>query len=132
MLKNSLLRLVITSIATTVCLAFACQGGAPPDIRAELDRVQDVILSEIDSAGGIVTEGLHDLATRDAKLLRPAFTVLAARFQQRPVGDRIVRLAASVEMLHLASLVHDDIEDDDDEIVLSNPHTMTMTMTTTK
>lgn len=84
-----------------------------PEIQRELDKVQEVILREVSGAGGTVAAALRDLATRDAKLLRPGCTILAARLQTggRRAEDRIIRIAAAVEMLHMASLVHDDIVD---------------------
>jgi len=43
-------------------------------------------------------------------MLRPAFAQLAARFGS-PDEPRIVRVGAAIEMLHMATLVHDDIID---------------------
>lgn len=85
-----------------------------PEIRREIERVQRVILDEIERPGGVVSAGLRDLATRDSKLLRPAFVVLAARIQSggATVSESVIRVAAAVEMLHMASLIHDDIVDD--------------------
>lgn len=87
-----------------------------PDLQQELDRVRGVITDEIAAPGGIISESLGDLAQRDAKLLRPGFTILAARIRgkSQPVDDRIIHLAAAVEMLHMASLIHDDIVDNAD------------------
>ncbi len=84
-----------------------------PEIQQDLDRVRSVIDSEISTPGGIVSQGLGDLARRDAKLLRPGFTVLAARIRNggNPASEGIVHLAAAIEMLHMASLIHDDIVD---------------------
>ena len=88
-----------------------------PEIKKELDRVQAVIDQETSVAGGEVANALGELARRDAKLLRPAFTILPARIKNpgRPVPDRIIRIAAAVEMLHMASLIHDDIVDGADK-----------------
>ncbi len=44
------------------------------------------------------------------KLLRPALTLLAGRFGEYDL-ELLVPLAASVELLHTASLVHDDVID---------------------
>lgn len=87
-----------------------------PEIRREIDRVQSVIESEAARPGGVISEGLTDLFGRDAKMLRPAFTILSARIQSggRRVDDHIIRLAAAIEMLHVASLIHDDIVDNAD------------------
>lgn len=85
-----------------------------PEIRRELDRVQSVILEEVSRPGGSLSRGLRDLATRDAKLLRPAFTIIAARIQTggAAASDRVIRIAAAIELLHIASLIHDDIVDE--------------------
>lgn len=85
-----------------------------PEIGSELERVQRVIVQEVSRPGGAISRGLLDLATRDSKLLRPAFAILASRIRsgERPVSDRVVRVAAAIEMLHLASLIHDDIVDE--------------------
>ena len=85
-----------------------------PQIASELERVQRVILSEVEAPGGRLSEGLVDLATRDSKLLRPAFTVLAYRIQSggKTASEGAIRLAAAIEMLHMASLIHDDIVDE--------------------
>lgn len=87
-----------------------------PEIRRELDRVKSEILREVSRPGGKITEGLVELFSRDAKLLRPAFTILAARIQNggRAAEDRIIKIAAALEMLHVASLIHDDIVDNAD------------------
>ena len=85
-----------------------------PEIRRELERVKAVILDEVSRPGGKLSAGLRDLATRDAKLLRPAFTILAARIQTGggAAQDRVIRVAAAIELLHMASLIHDDIVDE--------------------
>lgn len=85
-----------------------------PEIRSEIERVQRLIESEVSRPGGAISRGLLDLSRRDSKLLRPAFAIIAARIRsgQRPVDERVIRVAAAIEMLHLASLIHDDIVDE--------------------
>ncbi len=84
------------------------------DISADLKRVRAVISKEVSRPGGTIAEGLGDLVTRDSKLLRPGFTILASRIASRDTtpDEGIIRVAAAIEMLHLGSLVHDDIVDD--------------------
>ena len=52
------------------------------------------------------------LSTLDAggKRVRPALVLLAAR-RTGPLGGPVLRAAASVELLHMATLVHDDVLD---------------------
>ncbi len=64
----------------------------------------------------------RDWLARDGKRWRPyltvcVYTALAAegREDQPPLTDDIKRLAIAVECFHKASLIHDDIEDDDRE-----------------
>lgn len=47
----------------------------------------------------------------DGKRLRPLLTLLCARLFGANVNDDLRRLAATVEMLHAATLMHDDIVD---------------------
>ena len=47
-----------------------------------------------------------------AKRLRPLFIFLVSNFEKIEIDEDIYNLAASVELLHSASLIHDDILDD--------------------
>jgi geranylgeranyl pyrophosphate synthase len=53
---------------------------------------------------------LDDLLKSGGKRLRPALVLLATRFHPAD-PDKAISLAASVEMLHTATLVHDDMID---------------------
>jgi geranylgeranyl pyrophosphate synthase len=58
----------------------------------------------------LVSEAIGHLLGSGGKRVRPALALLTGRLY--PVdGDRIVALAAAVEMLHTATLVHDDVVD---------------------
>ena len=50
------------------------------------------------------------LLESSGKMLRPAFVLLSSRFGN-PDPRQIIRIGAAVEMLHMATLVHDDIID---------------------
>ena len=50
------------------------------------------------------------------KLLRPALLLLSAKaVAEGPAGDALIRAAVAVELIHDASLVHDDILDNDSQ-----------------
>lgn len=55
----------------------------------------------------------HVLAS-PGKRVRPAITLLASRLWGRPADERAVKMATAVELLHIASLVHDDTVDSAD------------------
>ncbi len=70
--------------------------------------------------GALVTTRSGDILTRivmqpfavSGKRIRPALVLLAARAAEGPDGEApMVSLAAAVELLHAASLVHDDVID---------------------
>lgn len=63
------------------------------------DENTSELLDHVNSVGG--------------KQLRPIFVLLTAKCFG-PVSDRIIHLAAALEMLHTSSLVHDDVVDDSD------------------
>ncbi len=57
-----------------------------------------------------LTAILRGLFISGGKRLRPALTILASKFRQSDLS-KVVALAAAVEMLHTATLVHDDMID---------------------
>jgi heptaprenyl diphosphate synthase len=94
--------------------------------------VAQIVRESVQSASPRLRDALRELVGRRGKMLRPAFVVLAARLRRsgsrgvfrtgarafgptRELPDKIYRMAAAVEILHLATLVHDDIVDDADE-----------------
>lgn len=86
-------------------------------IRQDLAEVKTVLNDLILSGDfGSTTEILGHFAQMPGKLLRPALVLLAAGVVGRTVDHRhgaLVRAAAGVELIHDASLVHDDILDND-------------------
>jgi geranylgeranyl pyrophosphate synthase len=83
-------------------------GG--PHIAPLLARVEEVLASVASSHGAVLAE--HAQATIDAggKRLRPLLVLLTAG-PDAP-AEPAVRAAASVELVHSATLVHDDVLDD--------------------
>jgi geranylgeranyl pyrophosphate synthase len=58
---------------------------------------------------------VFDSLLAGGKRLRPLLTVLTYEaFNGHTTGEQLNRLALSIECFHKASLIHDDIEDDDD------------------
>ena len=62
---------------------------------------------------------LNRILTNPGKLLRPVLTLLSAKALSRDwnenIEESVIRIAAAVELIHTASLVHDDIIDDAEE-----------------
>ncbi|MDT0342084.1 polyprenyl synthetase family protein [Streptomyces litchfieldiae] len=68
-------------------------------------------LAAIDPALGPVAEQL-EAAVADGKRLRAAFCYWGWRAAGQPDHDALVRAAASMELVHAAAVVHDDLIDD--------------------
>ncbi len=81
-------------------------------LSTDVERVRTTIEKEIRSARGPIAKPLYDLLASGGKMIRPAFLLLAANFGDEGDKEELIRLAAVVEMLHMATLIHDDIIDD--------------------
>lgn len=77
-----------------------------------LEKVSGIIRESSYSENPIINEGLIDLFDGNGKLLRPGLLLLSARFGKNGIQDKHYKLAAALEMLHVATLIHDDIIDD--------------------
>ncbi|MBB3949634.1 polyprenyl synthetase family protein [Aureimonas jatrophae] len=79
--------------------------------RDDMQRVNDLILSMAGSNVELIPEIAEHLIGSGGKRLRPMLTIASAlAFGYR--GDGHVKLAASVEFLHTATLLHDDVVDE--------------------
>lgn len=82
-----------------------------PDIAEELQSVKKLIKKNVKSSEKEFDEAISPLVESGGKMLRPAFLLLASKFGECNT-DKIHNLAASIEMMHMATLVHDDIVDE--------------------
>jgi octaprenyl-diphosphate synthase len=76
----------------------------------DLDAVEAEIRRELDSPVTLIQEMGGYIASAGGKRLRPILLLLAARLAGYR-GPRGVRLACVVELLHTATLIHDDVVD---------------------
>lgn len=82
-----------------------------PVVKNDLEEVIKIIKKNIKCKEKLVENAILELINSGGKLLRPAFLTIAARFGVFK-KEEIYPLAAVLEMLHMATLVHDDIVDD--------------------
>ena len=81
-----------------------------PQLALELAEVRQTILARAATDDSEVQTAIGQLLESSGKMLRPAFVILASKFGA-PDRERTIRIAAAIEMLHMATLVHDDIID---------------------
>ncbi len=82
-----------------------------PDIHNEMKNIEKRMYSSIKSRQPFVEKTISELIDAGGKRLRPLLLVLAAKngaYEERIV----VPLAAAIEIVHMATLVHDDIIDE--------------------
>ncbi len=75
-----------------------------------MGRVDNLIRETLQSSQRTLKDAVSDLLSAGGKRLRPAMVLLSGRFG-RYDANKLIPLAASVEILHMATLVHDDIID---------------------
>nr|WP_246160131.1 polyprenyl synthetase family protein [Aureimonas fodinaquatilis] len=81
--------------------------------RADMDRVNALILSMAGSNVELIPEIADHLISSGGKRLRPMLTLASAQAFGY-TGEGHIKLAASVEFLHTATLLHDDVVDESD------------------
>ncbi len=91
---------------------------ADPELSARvtrgLTRVENLLERELISEFGFVTEAASHLMHAGGKRFRPLFTLVAAGIGPRPEDEDVIVAAAVVELIHLATLYHDDVMDEAD------------------
>jgi geranylgeranyl pyrophosphate synthase len=80
-------------------------------VRDDLKRVEDKMHTVSDSAFAPLAEAFLQLLSSGGKRLRPALALAGYGLFAADPDDRAISLAAAVETLHNATLVHDDLID---------------------
>jgi geranylgeranyl pyrophosphate synthase len=80
-------------------------------ISADLDAVERCLVESADGQHPLLADALRYVFDTRGKRLRPALVLLSGALGTYEL-DQLVTLAASLEVVHTASLVHDDTIDD--------------------
>ena len=79
-------------------------------IEPELKLVNQIILKETENRVSLIPKLASHIISSGGKRLRPMLTIATAKLCQY-AGDRHIKLAACVEFIHTATLLHDDVVD---------------------
>lgn len=82
-----------------------------PELKGELILVLDLMKKNVKCKDKKIENSIVELIESGGKLLRPAFVIIGSKFGNYD-REKSVPTAAVVEMIHMASLVHDDVIDD--------------------
>ncbi|ORU01454.1 Heptaprenyl diphosphate synthase component II [Anaerovibrio sp. JC8] len=80
-------------------------------IKSDLDELETALYESVVSPVDTITEIGNHLIKSGGKRLRPAMFFLAARCSKDFDLKRVMPLAVALELIHMASLVHDDVLD---------------------
>ena len=83
-----------------------------PGLRDDLDRVERALHTAVRADDAFLTEVASHLLSAGGKRLRPALAIAVGHLASTPASDAVVKGAASVELVHLGSLYHDDVMDE--------------------
>jgi octaprenyl-diphosphate synthase len=81
-------------------------------IQEELALFESKFNESVQSRVPLLDRVMRYVIKRKGKQLRPMFVFLCAKITGVPVGESTYKAAAFVELLHTASLVHDDVVDE--------------------
>jgi len=82
-------------------------------VESDLLRVEEQLVGLLEKRGGVLKGPAEMMFRGGGKRLRPALVLLSSRLFG-PQPESAISIAAAVEMVHGASLIHDDIIDDTD------------------
>lgn len=80
-------------------------------LRSDLKVIEQELNEVIQAEHPILREASTQLLRAGGKRIRPVFVLLSAHFGDYKI-DKVKTVAVSLELIHMATLVHDDVVDD--------------------
>ena len=87
------------------------QLPVPAALLPDLEQVDRVIIERVQARSAVIRIAGRYILTAGGKRIRAALALLAAQLGHYNL-DTVIHSAAAVELIHAASLVHDDLVDD--------------------
>lgn len=81
-------------------------------ISPELKRLEELISRSLGSSNPLLNEIVATYLKTKGKQIRPIIVILSAKFFASEADERVLYGAAAIELLHNASLIHDDVVDE--------------------
>ena len=81
-------------------------------VKEDINKVNKFIISELRSDVPLIPIISEHLLKSGGKRIRPTLTVLFSKLFGYHFGNRHVELAACIELIHMASILHDDVVDE--------------------
>jgi len=81
-------------------------------ISAEMEKFEPFFRSSMQTKVPLLNVIMNYILRRKGKQVRPMFVFLSSKMLQKEVGDATYTAAALIELLHTATLIHDDVVDE--------------------
>ena len=81
-------------------------------VRDGVGRIEQLMETELRGSDDLLTEAVLHLFQAGGKRFRPLFTVLSAQLGPEPNAYEVTVAGAVIELVHLATLYHDDVMDE--------------------
>jgi octaprenyl-diphosphate synthase len=111
--KNTVLSVLLLLLCTNYVLMDSISLIRTP-IEAELEDFKNLFDSSLSSSNALLDSVVSHIRQRNGKMMRPILVLLVARLYGA-VRPSTLHAAVSLELLHTASLVHDDVVDESTE-----------------
>ena len=81
-------------------------------LKKDLQEVEDQLKEMVDAEHPILREASLQLLRAGGKRIRPVFVLLSAQFGEYDKNKESIKaVAVALELIHMATLVHDDVVD---------------------
>ncbi|WP_010095913.1 heptaprenyl diphosphate synthase component II [Ornithinibacillus scapharcae] len=80
-------------------------------LKKELDLIESSLMDAIHAKHPVLREASTQLLKAGGKRIRPVFVLLSSQFGNVDI-EQVKTVAVSLELIHMATLVHDDVIDD--------------------
>lgn len=83
------------------------------DLKSDIDIIEKELEKALNSSSHLINDASLHLLQSGGKRIRPVFVLVSAKFGHYNI-DKVKNIAVPLELIHMASLVHDDVIDNSD------------------
>ncbi|MBF8418316.1 heptaprenyl diphosphate synthase component II [Heyndrickxia coagulans] len=80
-------------------------------LKTDIELIEQELDNAVASNAALIQQASESLLKAGGKRIRPVFVLLGAKFGDYEI-ERVKNVAVALELIHMASLVHDDVIDD--------------------
>ena len=84
-------------------------------IKAEMEKFEPFFRASMQTKVPLLNVIMNYILRRKGKQMRPMFVFLTSKMLQNNIEDSTYTAASLIELLHTATLVHDDVVDESNE-----------------